>query len=183
MQFIQSIDVDILNFIQINLHNRIMDKIIPFITELGNGGFIWIIISLIFIFTKKYRKHGLIMMLALILSGVIGSVILKPLVGRVRPFNVNKVIELLITAPLDFSFPSGHAMSSFAAATIISKADKKLGICAFILAIAIAFSRLYLYVHYPSDVLVGGILGIVCGVITYNLVTNNVVYLKKLKIK
>ncbi|GAA0079134.1 phosphatase PAP2 family protein [Clostridium sp. CTA-5] len=170
MQFIQAFDDRILNFIQENLRNPIMDKIIPAITSLGNGGLVWIIIAIIFIITKKYRKYGLIMIPTLIICALIGDITIKPLVARERPFNITEGIELLIKAPTGFSFPSGHTMSSFAAATIISKANKKFGIAAFILAALIGFSRMYLYVHYPSDVLVGCVLGIIFSSIIYKIV-------------
>ena len=98
--------------------------------------------------------------LALVFSLLIGNIILKPSIARVRPFNINTSIQLLITAPVDFSFPSGHAMSSFAAATVIFCYNKRYGIGALILAGLIAFSRLYLYVHFPSDVIIGTIIGI-----------------------
>ncbi|MBW6411512.1 phosphatase PAP2 family protein [Clostridium weizhouense] len=172
MQFIQVFDDRILNFIQENLRSPIMDRVIPFITSLGNGGFIWIAIAIIFIITKKYRKYGLIMIPTLIICGLIGDVTIKPLVGRERPFNITEGIELLIKAPTGFSFPSGHTMSSFAAAAIISKANNKFGILAFILAALIGFSRMYLYVHYPSDVLVGCILGIIFSSIIYKIINS-----------
>lgn len=170
MQFIQAFDDRILNFIQENLRNPIMDKIIPIITSLGNGGLVWIIIAIIFIITKKYRKYGLIMLITLIICELVGDIAIKHLVGRERPFNVTKAIELLIKPPTGYSFPSGHTMSSFAAATIISKMNKKFGIAAFILAALIGFSRMYLYVHYPSDVLVGCILGIIFSSLTYKII-------------
>ena len=91
--------------------------------------------------------------------------ILKPLIARLRPFTVNTAIELLIPPPSDFSFPSGHTFASFASATAILKNNRRLGIPAIILAVLIAFSRLYLYVHYPTDVFFGLLLGILAGLI------------------
>ena len=89
-----------------------------------------------------------------------GNMILKPLVARMRPFTVNTAIELLIPPPTDFSFPSGHTYASFASATAICRNNRKIGVPALILASLIAFSRLYLYVHYPSDVLGGAVVGL-----------------------
>lgn len=160
MEALQNIDFSILNFFQSYIRCGVLDIIMPFITTLGNGGAIWIIIALSLAVTKKYRKLGLTMGLALVFSLLIGNIILKPSIARVRPFNINTSIQLLITAPVDFSFPSGHAMSSFAAATVIFCYNKRYGIGALILAGLIAFSRLYLYVHFPSDVIIGTIIGI-----------------------
>ena len=86
---------------------------------------------------------------------------MKPLIARERPYNFNEAITLLIDAPIDYSFPSGHTMTSFAAATILYYMNEKLGVAAYALASTIAFSRLYLYVHYPSDVFSGMIIGII----------------------
>lgn len=165
MKFIQNIDNLILNFIQNNMHNHFLDKIMPMITHLGSAGAIWILIALIFISTKKHRHHGLVLIGSIILCFLVGNLGLKPLIARIRPCDVNTSIALLIHRPTDFSFPSGHAMSSFAAATAIFFANKRLGIAAFLLAILISFSRLYLYVHYPSDVVAGMIIGILLGLL------------------
>jgi len=155
----------ILNFIQKSLHSGFLDQVMPVITALDNGGAIWIVVGIIFLLMRGYRRYGLALLLALLVGALVGSFVLKPLVARVRPFEINTAISLLIARPADFSFPSGHAISSFTAATVILSAHKKLGIIAFIIAFMIAFSRLYLYVHYPSDVLVGMGLGVVIGII------------------
>ncbi|KMT22343.1 phosphatase PAP2 family protein [Clostridium cylindrosporum] len=165
MDFIQNIDNTILNFIHENFSNSLMDKVMPFISSIANNGMLWIIIAIIFILTSKHRKYGVTLLIALTLSLVIGEVILKPLIGRIRPFNVNDVL-ILIPSPSGFSFPSGHSMSSFTAATIIWNFNKRFGVVAFIAASVIAFSRLYLYVHYPTDVIGGAILGIMCGMLS-----------------
>jgi undecaprenyl-diphosphatase len=150
---IQQTDFAILDFIQKNLHLQILDKTMPYISFIGNAGAVWILITVTLLLSKKNRKIGLVMAISLILCLIIGNVTLKHLVARIRPFNIHTEIVLLISHPTDFSFPSGHTMSSFAAATVLLLYNKKWGIWAIILAILIAFSRLYLYVHYPSDVL------------------------------
>lgn len=143
----------------------------PFITKLGDNGLMWIILAIIFIVFKKHRTDGVTMLLALLLCVLIGNIGLKPLIARARPFTLNTEITLLIPSPTDFSFPSGHTMSSFAAATVVFCKDRRMGIGAVILAAAIAFSRLYLYVHYPSDVLGGAIIGIMLGLIAVFIIT------------
>ena len=160
----------ILNFIQEFFRSPLLDKIMPVITCLGNFGFIWIAVTILALISKRYRKLGFTLALTLILCAIIGNLWLKPFVERLRPFEANHFTELLITAPKDFSFPSGHAMASFACATVLLYFDKKIGIPALITAILISFSRLYLYVHYPSDILGGTIIGIAVGTFMYNFI-------------
>lgn len=162
MNFILNIDNSILQFIQNNIRNNVLDIIMPKITSLGNAGVIWIIICAVMILKRKYRKYGIMMAIALVYCAIVGNLTLKPIVARIRPFDANPLIDgLLINAPKDFSFPSGHTMVSFSCACIILLyMNRKIGVAALILSSAIAFSRLYLYVHYPSDVLMGMIIGI-----------------------
>lgn len=152
----------ILNFIQ-NFRTPLLDKIMPLITSLGNMGAVWIFLALILLISKKYRKIGITLSAALILCFVIGNLGLKPWIGRIRPFDVNHFTELLIKAPKDFSFPSGHTLASFTSVTVLISFHKKFGFSALILGTLIAFSRLYLYVHYPTDVLAGIVFGIILG--------------------
>ncbi len=169
MQFIENIDTLILMFIQNNFTGPLLDSFMVTITSIGNAGCVWIVIGLILLFSTKYRKYGIMLLSALLLCFIVGNLGLKPLIARERPYNFNSAIKLLIDAPSDFSFPSGHTMTSFASASVLYYMDKKLGVVAYILASAIAFSRLYLYVHYPSDVLVGLITGILIAKIVVKL--------------
>ena len=163
-------DLPILEWIAQNLRCSFLDTVMPIITLLGDAGIFWIAIAVVLLFIPKYRKVGLGMGVALILGLLVCNVTLKPLIARPRPydyqlehFGVN--IKLLIEAQHDFSFPSGHTIASFEAATVLMLHSKKAGIPAIILAILIAFSRLYLYVHYPTDVLTSVILGIAFGLL------------------
>ena len=168
---IQSIDFAILDFIQANMRSPFLDMIMPFITHLGAGGILWIILSIVMMCMKKYRREGFAMAVALVLCFVFCNVLIKNIVARTRPFEMNTMIEPLITLPSDFSFPSGHTTASFAAATaLLLCKNKPLGIPALILAVLIAFSRLYLYVHFPSDVLAGMILGTILAFAAYAIV-------------
>jgi len=160
LEWIQYIDISILDFIKEHMRFGVLDFIMPFISAIGNGGLIWIITAIIFICLKKYRAVGITVGIALILCLLIGNLGLKPLIARIRPYDVIPDIVLLIPKPKDYSFPSGHTMSSFASATAIFWYDKKFGICALILGSLIAYSRLYLYVHYPTDILGGIVIGI-----------------------
>ncbi len=163
MELIYNIDNAILQFIQENLRCTAMDQIFVFITKLGDNGSIWICAAIILLLFKKTRKCGVLILLTVIFAFLFGDKLLKNIVGRDRPFLAYPLFaesELLIKAPRGFSFPSGHTSSSFGAAMSIFIYNKKIGITAFFIAGLIAFSRMYLYVHYPSDVLAGMIFGI-----------------------
>lgn len=150
---IQSIDFSILDLIQNHMRCDALDLFFKTITSLGNGGFIWIGIAIVLLCTKKNKKLGFQMLIALALGYLFGNLMIKNLVARERPFLNNPLIELIIKEPSEFSFPSGHALSSFSASFTIFIYNKKYGLTAIIFASLIAFSRLYLYVHYPSDII------------------------------
>lgn len=163
-------ELKILDFVRENLANPVLDAVMPIITKFGDGGIFWIALAVIFIIFKRTRKMGLCMGLSLLIGFLTGNVILKNVVARIRPYDLNPEIELLVKHLSDYSFPSGHTLASFDAATAIFINNKKLGIPALVLAFLIAISRIYLYVHYPTDVLASIVLGIgiavlSCGVI------------------
>lgn len=174
IEIVEKIDWSILRFIQNNLTTHITDKIMIFFTTMGNVGFIWILITLFFLLSKKHRKLGFLLLIGLIVELIIGNFILKGLIMRPRPCWIDKSVSMLINIPKDYSMPSGHTFASFISATIILLYNRKWGYGALVLAILISFSRLYLYVHFPSDVFVGMILGIVLGYLIY------IVFSKKL---
>ena len=151
-----SLEFDFLYMIQ-KLHNPVLDKIMIVLTKLGDAGILWIAIALILLIPKKYRRAGLQMLITMAITYVIGNLILKNLIARERPCWIDTTVPLLIASPSGYSFPSGHSMNGFASALALFLNDKKLGIPALVLAAAIAFSRLYHFVHFPTDVL-GGIL-------------------------
>lgn len=156
-------EFEILNFFQ-ELHTPVLTWIMRAASRLGDAGFIWILLAVILLLIPKTRKIGMLVSVALILDVITCNLILKPLVARTRPYDVNTAIELLIAAPKDFSFPSGHTAASFAAVSALwFTKEKKFWIPALVLAVLIAFSRMYFYVHYPTDVLGGALLGIFCG--------------------
>ena len=158
-----SFEFSILDWIQSNLRNPILDQLMPAITALGNSGLIWILLSGILLLMPKYRKTGAAVLAGLVLEVVCCNLILKPLVARIRPCDVNMAVQLLISRPDDFSFPSGHTGASFAAVSALCCSRSRLWIPSLVLAVLIAFSRLYLYVHYPTDILAGILLGVMAG--------------------
>ena len=168
--WIMNLEFWILDGIQ-NLRTPAADVLMPFITSFGNGGVIWIVLTVILLLIPKTRKTGLILGAALILDGIFCNLFLKNLVRRIRPCDINDAVRLLIPYPSDYSFPSGHTAVSFAAASALYFAGEKyLWKAALVLAAFIAFSRMYLYVHYPTDVLGGIIFGCLSGWLGYHIV-------------
>lgn len=155
---ITNIDFCVLDFIQSHVRCAFLDFFMPLVSSLGNGGLIWLFLAAVMLLREKYRKQGFVLLVGLAAGFVLGNLLLKPLIARPRPNWVNLGVELLIDNPLDFSFPSGHTLSSFVAAFLISMDNHKFGYAAIPFAALMAFSRLYLYVHYPSDVLAAVVL-------------------------
>ena len=150
-------EIHILDMIQ-NLRTPIGDVVVPLITRLGDAGIIWIILTVLLLIIPKTRKTGVIMMAALLADVLLCNVVIKNLVARTRPFDVNTAVQLLVAKPRDYSFPSGHTAASFASVT------------ALVLAVLIALSRLYLYVHYPTDIIGGVVFGSLSGYLGYKIV-------------
>ena len=167
MEWFFELDGNILLYIQEYLRSDFMTPIWKFITALGNAGWFWILLTIILLIPKKTRRIGVASAIALFIGSLITNVALKNIVARTRPYEVVEGLNLLVGKAHDFSFPSGHSCASFASAFAIYKtAPKKYGIAALILASLIAFSRLYVGIHYPTDVIAGIIIGIVSAVIS-----------------
>ena len=145
--------------------NRFIDKLMIAVTLSGELGIIWIIISFFLFSRTKYTKEAIMVLLAIALASILGEGIIKHIVKRKRPFIKNNIIKLMISQPGTNSFPSGHTASSFAAATVFIRTDMRLTSLIVAIAVLISFSRLYLRVHYLSDVIGGIILGVFSGTI------------------
>lgn len=161
ISYLSSLDGNILLWIQEHLRSEVFTPFWLFVTTTGNGGLFMIAIACFLLAFKKTRKVGATCMIALVFSGLFTSLLIKPLVARVRPYEVIEGLTILIQKPPDFSFPSGHSSGAFALAWVLFRSlPKKVGIPALIWAAFMAFSRLYIGVHYPTDVLAGIVLGI-----------------------
>lgn len=168
MESILALDKAIIFWVQTNLVPGGPDSLMIALSAIGAKGAIWILIALVLLFTKKYRRTGAAMLIGLVLALIVGDMLLKHLVMRTRPCIDYPMMPMLTDRPLanNYSFPSGHTFGAFAAATAMCWSMKKIwGIAAIILACAIGFSRIYLFWHYPSDVFTGAVLGIICGTI------------------
>lgn len=160
LQTITSLDLQMLLWIQQNLQSPTLTSFLECMTDLGNAGIVWIAIAAILWVNSRTRWVGIAVFLAIALDVVVTNGILKPLIARPRPFLLDLSITPLITPPTGFSFPSGHSVSSFAAAFVLYRLlPKGYGIPAITLAVLISLSRIYLGVHYPSDILAGLLLG------------------------
>lgn len=157
-------EFDFLHALQ-NLHTPILDNIMIFTSTLGDAGAVWVALTIILLCIKKYRKCGLHMFIAMLIGVIVGNLILKNAFQRIRPYDIDLITQPLGKVPTDFSFPSGHSMNSVAAAFTIFFYDKRIAIPSMILAIAICFSRMYNFVHYPTDVFGGVILGVICSLL------------------
>ena len=155
---------DVLYWFQ-SIHSDILDGVFKFFTLLGEKGLFWIAVILLFLLFSKDKRIGITGILALVLDIVLCNLILKNLVARDRPAWIDTSVPLLVERPDDFSFPSGHTAFSFAAAATIVQYRRGLGAGALVLASLVAVSRLYLFVHFPTDVIGGFLVGITCALL------------------
>lgn len=162
LQSVQNLDGEILLQIQQHLRTDMLTPFMKIVTFLGNGGWFWILCAVVLLAVPKTRKTGYAAVLSLIFGVIVTNLLLKNIVARPRPFAEIEALIPLIAKPTDFSFPSGHTTASFAVALVMLRMlPKKIGIPAVVLAALVAFSRLYLGVHYPTDVLVGFVVALV----------------------
>ncbi len=170
VDYILQVDQDILLWIQMNIRREYLNPFVKFITHLGDTGIIWILISTFLTIKKTTRKTGILAWSSLATSFIIVNLFLKNIVARIRPYDYVNGLVSIIERQKDFSFPSGHASSSFAVAVILFLCFKnKFGNFALILAFLISLSRLYVGVHYPTDVIVGMLLGTISAVLVYQI--------------
>lgn len=165
-------EITILDFIQEHLRFGFLDKMMVLLTRLADDGIIWIVLAIALICFKQTRKMGITLGLALLLGLLVGNLGLKNLFARPRPYTVNDSIvpNMLVERLSDFSFPSGHTRCCFEAGMAMLLCDKRFGKVAFVLGGFIGFSRMYLYMHYPTDVLAGAALGLINGFIAFIII-------------
>lgn len=178
---INRLDLNGLLFINKHLQNKYLDILMPLMTALGNLGIIWVLIAFALILDKPYKGIGIVVLITLIISTIIGEGVIKHIVRRARPFSLHETISILITKPTSYSFPSGHTFSSFAVSGVLSAYFTEYRLLFISIAILIALSRLYLYLHYPTDVIAGMIFGLLCSKLIFFILNED--YLQKLVVK
>lgn len=174
MELIQAIDDIIMMYINDIRGIPLLDTIMKWISFLGNNGFIYIVIGVAMVLCiKKYPKvgrWGLVLLISLLISTIIVNLFIKPYVARIRPFD-RLMLDVIIEKPKDFSFPSGHTTAGFGTAIVFMYINKKLGILALMFAVLMGISRMYLMVHFPTDVIVGAIIGSITSVVICEIYT------------
>ena len=163
MEMLKRLESKLLYWVQAH-RTPVLDGIMTFITSLGNGGFIWVLLTVGLLARKKTRKAGVMMAAALALNAVLVNLLLKNIFARVRPFEALSGFSVIVRRPADWSFPSGHSSSSIAAAFVaLRRLPRKVGVPAMVLAGLICISRVYVGAHYPTDVIGGVVVGLLCG--------------------
>lgn len=161
MDAVFNFDSSILMWIQNDVRTDFLSAVMNVITRLGDKGILWIAITLALLAFRKTRPIGVRCMVAMVIGLVITNLVLKNWVARVRPYELINGLNCLVGVQKDFSFPSGHATNSFATAWVLFRmAPRKWGVPALVMAVLISLSRLYVGVHYPTDVIAGVIIGL-----------------------
>ncbi len=169
LQLIEKLDFFITHLFSDWINAEFLDTFMVFVTRIADSGAIWIITGAILLCFKKTRKCGFVMLISLLCAFIISEFTIKPIFNRLRPFEAMENLRLIIPPPSGASFPSSHATTSFAAAIVLYRCNKSYGIYALILAFFVAISRVYLCVHFFSDILVGALLGTVIGFLSFKL--------------
>lgn len=172
ISWITDLDVNILYYVQDHMRGEVLNAVVSVFTSLGNYGLIWILFTLALIIYPNTRKVGVTCAIALILDLIICNGILKNIFARTRPYEAYENIRCIVRPQMDYSFPSGHTASSFAAVVpaLADKNTRRLGVVALIVAVLMALSRIYVCVHYPSDVVGGLVVGVLCGMLSCRIV-------------
>lgn len=161
MDLLFELDGNILLWIQENLRKEFLNPIVTFLTSLGDAGWFWIMLCVLMLFSKQSRKTGMTGLVALLIGFLITNLCLKNMVMRVRPYEMVEGLELIGKKAVDFSFPSGHSTASIAASVVfLIMLPRRYGVLAIALGILICFSRLYIGIHYPTDVIAGVLIGL-----------------------
>ena len=169
-------ETKILIWIQENMRAEWLTPIMVAVTHIGF--FIWIVFSLVFLINKNTRKLGIIASTSIVYNLIIVNLILKNFIGRIRPYEVIEKLTILVGEQSDKSFPSGHTSIAFAFVSVTwFLLPKKYSVPMTVFASLIAFTRMYIGVHYPTDILGGIAAGILCGclaIFTFNYIENKI---------
>lgn len=183
MDALNQFEIGILDFIRGTFSCKFLDYFFVGVTSLSDKGIFWIVLAIVLLCFKKTRKTGICLGAVLIIGEILGNQILKKLFERPRPYTVNPDITLIIDKLSSFSFPSGHSRCAVECSIAIFANNKKWGAVAIVVAVLTCLSRMYLYVHYPTDVLAGAVLGIIDGLLAIFIVKKVSEYIKNRKSK
>lgn len=162
IEAVTEFDFSVLYFIQDYMRTGFLDSVAWFLSVAFEGGLFWFAVSAVLLVFRRTRTAGVMVICAMGLAFLIGEVGMKNIICRPRPCHIDGTVPLVISMPESYSFPSGHTGSSFAAAGALFAFDKRMGIPALVLALFVGLSRMYLFVHFPTDVLSGLLLGLLC---------------------
>ena len=168
MAIFQDFDQAVLGMMQL-MRCSFLDSFVVYLSYITTSGILWIVLGVVLLFVRRTRATGIVLLASLTVVFLTGDLLLKHVVDRARPFAVDTSIALLIKAPSGASFPSTHSCLAAASTVVLFARNKVLGFVALALTLCIAFSRLYLYVHYPTDVLAGLLLGVLCALLVLHI--------------
>lgn len=171
LEAVTGFDFNILYWIQENMRTAFMDSFCAVLSYAFEAGAFWIVTAVVMIAFRKTRVAGVSLLCSMLLVLLVGELGMKNIFCRERPCVLDSSVALAIPMPSSYSFPSGHTGSSFAAAGGIFAFNRKLGIPALVLALMVGLSRMYLFVHFPTDVLAGALLGLLCAFAVYLVFT------------
>lgn len=165
MDFLYTLDKELFYFINHTLSNPLFDKIFPYLTDVKHWYLVYIIFWFILVIKggRLGRITAVMSLLLITASDQISSFLLKDWIARIRPCNVLPDVNILVFCSGSYSMPSSHAVNNFAAAVFFSRLFPKYKIPLYVIAVLMAFSRPYVGVHYPADVIVGAVVGSVIG--------------------
>ncbi len=170
LEAILSFDRMVMLFFQDSVRNVFLNPIMMFLSTIANCGAVWLVIGAVLAASKKHRKAGIYVILSVALCYVFNDLVIKPVIARPRPFLEIDTLSVLVSRPVSYSFPSGHACAGFAASYVLTKSFGRKGAPFYILAVLIAVSRPYVGVHYLTDVFVGAIVGLLGSMFLYRFV-------------
>lgn len=167
---LNDVEGGMLLWIQENVRMSWLDPVMHGITSLGNHGSVWIVLVLLLIILPRFRFCGLVSGVSLMTCSLLTNRVLKLLFDRPRPYEVTKGLDVIGKIYKDPSFPSGHTSAAFSVGVVcLILLPRKYGVPVFVLAVLMGISRMYIGVHFPTDVLGGAVFGTLCALLAVGI--------------